>query len=125
MMSEPNQIMLFVFGCLIFLIILASTLYRVRNRKLAILAKPSDGDIYKVFEINIDGAVYNVIKQYIYIQSDCSHRWILFDNYSYYKEQTKEEVIELCNRLNEKHKKELFEKEMTNKLEDITGNIIN
>lgn len=50
-MELHNQIMLIVFGSIFFICILASTLYTARNRKLAILAKPDNGDVYKVFEL--------------------------------------------------------------------------
>jgi hypothetical protein len=109
--------MLIVFGSIFFICILASTLYTTRNRKLAILAKPDNGDVYKVFEVTIDNTVYYVIKHYIYIRETCGHVWNLFANYSYYKNMSKNEVIELCDRLNEEHKNVLYEKKMNIELE--------
>ena len=124
-MELHNQIMLIVFGSIFFICILASTLYTARNRKLAILEKPDNGDVYKVFEVTIDNTVYYVIKHYIYIRETCSHLWNLFANYSYYKNMSKDEVIELCDRLNTEHKNMLHEKKMTNELDSIVGKRIN
>ena len=124
-MELHNQIMLIVFGSIFFICILASTLYTARNRKLAILEKPDNGDVYKVFEVTIDNTVYYVIKHYIYIRETCGHVWNLFANYSYYKNMSKDEVIELCDRLNTEHKNMLYEKKMTNELDSIVGKQIN
>lgn len=124
-MELHNQIMLIVFGSIFFICILASTLYTARNRKLAILEKPDNGDVYKVFEVTIDNTVYYVIKHYIYIRETCGHVWNLFANYSYYKNMSKDEVIELCDRLNTEHKNMLHEKKMTNELDSIVGKRIN
>ena len=124
-MELHNQIMLIVFGSIFFICILASTLYTARNRELAILEKPDNGDVYKVFEVTIDNTVYYVIKHYIYIRETCGHVWNLFANYSYYKNMSKDEVIELCDRLNTEHKNMLHEKKMTNELDSIVGKRIN
>lgn len=124
-MNEANQIMLIISGVFVFLFILGSILYNARKHRLAILAKPDNGDIYKVFEVTIDNSTYYVIKHYIYIRETCSHLWILFANYSYYKTMSKNEVIELCDRLNEEHKNALYEKKMNIELEKNIGKQIN
>ena len=124
-MEPYDQIILIVAGCLVFILLLGSSLYRARNRKLAILAKPDNGDVYKVFEVTIDNTVYYVIKHYIYIRETCGHVWNLFANYSYYKNMSKDEVIELCDRLNTEHKNMLHEKKMNIELDSIVGKQIN
>lgn len=124
-MEPYDQIILIVAGCLVFILLLGSNLYRARNRKLAILEKPDNGDVYKVFEVTIDNTVYYIIKHYIYIRETSSHLWNLFANYSYYKNMSKDEVIELCARLNTEHKNMLHEKKMTNELGSIVGKRIN
>lgn len=124
-MELHNQIMLIVLGSIFFICILASTLYTARKRKLSILAKPDNGDIYKVFEVTIDNSTHYVIKHYIYIRETCKHLWILFANYQFYKDMSKDDVIALCDRLNAEHKDKLYEKKMNIELEKNIGKQIN
>lgn len=124
-MELHNQIILIVLGSIFFICILASTLYTARNRKLAILAKPDNGDVYKVFEVTIGNSTHYVIKHYVYIRETCGHLWVLFADYGFYKDMSKYDVIALCDRLNTEYKTKLHEKKLNIELEQNIGKQIN
>lgn len=119
-----NNIVFIVGALIVVFLIVGNIIYSNKMKKAVLAAKPKDNRIYKVFEIIYEGTPYYVIKKFLHFSSSNSYEWDLFGDYTLYKKQSIEEIIQLCDRLNDKHIEELNKKKMTRMLENTSGNII-
>ena len=108
----------------VILTIVLSVLHSIKLEKIAQAAKPADDRIYKVFAVDIDGNTYYVIKKYVYDRMSRTYSWNLQCDFSYFKNMTLEEVIDLCDKMNTFHLENLNNTKINNILNNTIGQMI-
>ena len=108
----------------VILTIFLSILHNIKLEKIALAAKPADDKIYKVFAVDIDDNTYYVIKKYLYDSMSRTYSWSLQGDFSNFKNMTRGEVIELCDKMNTIHLEKLNNTKMTYILDNTIGSMI-
>lgn len=89
-------------------------------RKKALNERPSNGNVFQVFEHVINGTTYYVIKKY-YFGPPYSCDWLLQGTIKSYENMSKGDVLTLCADMNRIHKEEVTRNKLTNAIEKTPG----